>query len=76
MIRERNIRAAERRREENEVRGIKNVDKLREMQRKADELDRLEREVAMKGGPAMKVRKLSYQIDVAIIFMVDKINNV
>ncbi|XP_062534110.1 uncharacterized protein LOC134203249, partial [Armigeres subalbatus] len=54
--RQQQLEAAERRRVENESRGIKDVDKVRRMQQKAEETARREDEAARMGGgqPALR----------------------
>lgn len=53
------VEAAERRRQENENRGIKNPDKVRRMQDRAAQLEKSEQEAAKLGGtnPSLKVIK-------------------
>jgi len=48
--------AAERRRQENENRGIKDPEKVRRQQQKAADLERLEREAAMQGNSGQNLR--------------------
>lgn len=52
--------AAERRRQENEHRGIKDIDKVRRQQEKAQEMERRELEAAKSGdgGPSLRVNDI------------------
>lgn len=52
--------AAERRRVENESRGVKNLDKVRRQQQRAADMERREEEMARQGGnsPTLRVSQL------------------
>ncbi|XP_058447037.1 small VCP/p97-interacting protein [Malaya genurostris] len=54
--RQQQLEAAERRRVQNETRGIKDPEKVRRMQQKAEEMERREQEAARMGGgqPVLK----------------------
>lgn len=57
------VEAAERRRVENENRGIKDPTKVRRMQERAEKMERDELEAAKQGGnPALRVEKCPFQV--------------
>lgn len=49
------MEAAERRRAEQEARGVKDPEKVKRMQQRNQEMERREQELAKDGGPALKV---------------------
>ena len=55
------VEAAERRRQENEARGIKNPEKVSRLQQRAEQIEKVELEAAKRGEPVLRVRISSTQ---------------
>lgn len=56
------VEAAERRRQENEARGIKNPEKVSRLQQRAEQIEKVELEAAKRGEPVLRVRHFSNTI--------------